>query len=696
MQKLRLFFLLLLFPSLIFAQQRSKVILDKSEVANVDARTKIMHVKKPVFIHDNAILTCDSARFWNELNYFEAFGHVHINQGDTINIFSDLLNYDGNQKLAHLIDNVRLSDPTTTLTTNVFDYNMGTKIGQYVQKGKIVNKEAEITSKNGYYFSNTKDAYFKYDVIVKTKQATITSDTLRYNTGNNWTYFYGPTNIKGKDDNLYTEDGAYNTKSENAYFGKKNLYTQGSKTLKGDSLYYYGKTGYGKAVRNIVFTDSEDKLLLRGQLGEYYKKDERVIVTKNAYVGIGTADSISVNDKFVPDTLWLGADRLEAQMVLQKSLKLLAQPVILKDDEVGAEDEKKKEAASAQKPVATPRKPIIKQPSPKENPKKSKKTSKKERAKAESNKDLENKADSLVRPPDSVKLAVDTTRTSLKKILKSDSLLKSDTLKTMPKIAATANKLKAVANKAVVDSIPFNPADTVRTRTISAFHNVRVFKSNLQAKSDSLFFTAADSTLRLYQNPMLWSDRSQQTGDTIHIQFKNKKINSAQVLQNGFIVNLETDTTKFNQVKGKIITAFFNDGEIRNLYVDGNAESIYYTKDNKDAYDNINQTVSSRIRIIFEDKELSRVKTVKQVEGTFTPIDKAPKESILTGFIWKPELRPKSKADIIKGLPLKTTEPSLPKSKAVPKPVKKNSTGTKAEAIDKTAKPRTSKPVVNP
>lgn len=627
MQKFSCFFLFLFaFPLLIHAQQRTKVVLQHSEVAEIDARTKINRVKKPVFEHDGAILTCDSARFWSELNYFEAFGNVHINQGDTIHIYSDLLNYDGNAKMAHLINNVRMHDRTSTLTTNIFDYNMATRVGNYIDKGKVVNKEATITSKRGFYFARSNDAYFRYDVVAVTDQVTITSDTLRYNTATDQTYFYGPTNIKGKDDNLYTENGQYNTKTEKAFFGKNNLYTKDTQTLKGDSLFYDGKKGYGKAVKNIVFHDSRDKLLLEGQLGEYYKADERVVVTINAYVGLGTSDTVTVKDVRVPDTLWLGADTLEAQMTLQHTLKLIAKPVVLSDDEVGEETSpanngQAKSGLVTEDPVVTDRPGNISKPTGKAPPDSLQTT-------------IKGKDSIAVHPPDKVPK-------------------KTDSLITKPD--------PGMAKTIVKESIPENPADTIRTRTIKAYHKVKVFKTNLQARADSLFFAAADSTLRFYQNPIVWSDSTQQTGDTIHVQFKNKKINSAQIFQNAFIADQEPDTTKFNQIKGKVITAFFNDGEIKNMYVDGNAESIYYDKKADGKYQ-LNQTLSARIKIIFLDKEINTVKAVKGIEGVFSTKE-SEKENILSGFIWKPELRPKDKADVI-GPPQKAVKPVKPKNPA--------------------------------
>jgi lipopolysaccharide export system protein LptA len=693
-QKLRLLFLFLICPFVLLAQTRTQIKLETAEKADIDAKKSISYLRKPVFSHEGAILRCDSAVLYADRNYFEAFKNVHINQGDTLNIYSDFLNYDGNEKKAHLDKNVKLVDRENTLTTNILDYDMVAKIGKYTTGGKLVNKDATITSTEGFYFSNTRDAYFKINVLVVTaEKATITSEDLRYNTGTNWTYFYGPTNIKSKDDKLYTENGAYNTKTENAYFGKKNLYTNGSRSLKGDSLYYFGKQGYGKAVKNITFKDTKDQTTLWGQLGEYYRDEERIVATDKAYVAFGTKDSITVKNKKIPDTLWLGADTLESQRSLVKHLSLLNRPVVKKDNEIGAEDEKEK--AEKEKEKAEARK-LLKEQSDaskqegKQQPKPDKKLSRKERKQLEK----EGEKPKITAPPPPVDslLAVKTklkqdslVADSLLKLKKIAPIVKADSVKNSLKKATSTAKGKAntvvktgaanvgnlkpalnQANKLAKDTIVTNPADTVRARIIKAFHNVRVYKSNMQAKADSLFYTSADSTLRWYKNPILWSDGTQQTGDTIYVFFKNSKIHNFQVLQNGFIVNVEGDSTKFNQVKGKIVTGFFIDGELRNMYVDGNAESIYYSKNNKGEYDNVNQTVSSRLRFKFSNKELTHIVTVREVEGAVDPLHKLTKEALLTGFTWKPELRPTSKADIIKG-PAKPKKPAVkPTTKSAP------------------------------
>ncbi|MEJ5963968.1 OstA-like protein [Pedobacter immunditicola] len=760
MQKLYLLLLLVfLFPASLLAQERTKIYLIKSERGIIDNKTKTTYIRKPVFRHDNAILTCDSAVFYEDKNIFEAFNNVHINQADTLNIYSDRLNYNGNTKVAHLTNRVKMLDQESVLTTNVLDYNMGTRIGTYVNGGKIVNKDVTLTSKNGYYFANTRDAYFRYNVVVVTPQTTIKSDTLRYNTLTNWTYFYGPTNIKGKDDNLYTENGAYNTKTEYAYFGKKNLYTSGSKSLRGDSLYYDGVAGYGKAVRNIVFLDTTDKTSMYGQLGYYYKADERTIVTKNAYVGLGTNDSLMVNNVKRPDSLWLGADTLETVMVPRHTLKLLALPVIQKDNELGevlpddealglteaeaaneieARKSPKQAVTDKKEPVKTDKKegpPVVEPPkipkdsltkdsvirkesnvvkdvvapedvvAPKEVVSSKDKAVKKKRLTRKERNALK---DSIARNESLIgKDSLDRAAVKIKDLvilktdsatLKKDSTIKVSVLPDNSKEKAVPGKdpaavktavaaKKAAAKKTTIKDTVKNPVDTVKARTIKAYHNVKVYKSNLQARADSLFYTSADSTLRWFHNPILWAEGTQQTGDTIYLQLRNKKLNSVQVLENGFTVNVYKDSTNFNQIKGKLMTGFFKDGKLSRMYVDGNSESVYFSKKDNGEYDKMNRTISSRIKILFKNDEISEIVPIKDVEGTATEANEVKEEVLLTGFIWKPENRPTSKAAITNPkTPAKPKAKTTAVAKGGAKPATKTPVKTNAKTPATTAK----------
>jgi lipopolysaccharide export system protein LptA len=634
-QKILVFIFLSLCPTLLFGQKLIKLLT--SEEITGDIKNSINHIKRPVFQQDNATMTCDSAVLYQKRNYFEAFGNVHIHQENT-DIYSDQLEYNGNTKKAHLTKNVRMVDPTSVLTTNVLDYDMVAKIGTYTTGGKIVNKDVTLTSKNGYYFSTSSDAYFRYNVVVLTPQTTIKSDTMRYNMQSKWTYFYGPTNIKGKDDNMYTENGAYNTQTDNAYFGKKNLYTQGTRSLKGDSLYYDGIAGIGKAVKNIVFSDTKDKTKLFGDLGYYYKKDQRTMVMGHAYFGIGTQDSITINNKKRPDSLFMGADTLETQMVLQKTLKLIPKISVKADNSI-EEDEDEGSKEPKYKPENIQKANNSK--SPKETSKKGKNDDKAK---------IANLADKVEKKVDSVSKKIEIkTDTLLAKTAK----IADTTKKVIPNLKIDTSKI-AKTNIALnkgetkLDSTKFNPADTVQARTIKAYHNVKMYKSNIQAKTDSLFYTSADSTLRFYSNPIIWSEGSQQIGDTIYVQLKKNKLDNVQAFKNAFLVNTPADSLRFNQIKGRVMTGFFVDGKFKDLFVDGNAESIYFNQDDSTkVYKEMNQTLSSRIKFIFKNSTIKDIIYIKNIEGALNPDKEVKKDHVLTGFSWKPTERPKSKKEVI-------------------------------------------------
>ncbi|MBS1528056.1 MAG: hypothetical protein JST19_20590, partial [Bacteroidetes bacterium] len=347
-------FLLLIAATAVMAQQKSVIHLIKSEsmqgakVNGVD----VLKVYKGTFQQDYSTLSADSAYFHQKENTFDAFGHVVITQGDTMHIYSDKLNYNGNTKIAILTDNVRMVDKDATLTTNYLTYNTGTRYGTYTGGGKLVNKANTLTSKNGYYFAQTRDSYFRYDVVLLTEDALVKTDTMRYNSGTRIAYFYGPTHIYGKkkskdNDTLYTENGRYETNTEQSFFGKNNLYQQGTKTLKGDSLFYDRKKGYGRAINHITFNDSEQKMTLKGDLGIYTKSDERTIVTKNAYGVFITEEKDTTKSDSLHRTQKLKGDTVQPpkldtfQKIIVKTVRQNKQEESKRDDKANNPSEKK-------------------------------------------------------------------------------------------------------------------------------------------------------------------------------------------------------------------------------------------------------------------------------------------------------------------------------------------------------------------
>ncbi|MNL13997.1 hypothetical protein D3C87_1349220 [compost metagenome] len=90
---------------------------------------------------------------------------------------------------------------------------------------------------------------------------------------------------------------------------------------------------------------------------------------------------------------------------------------------------------------------------------------------------------------------------------------------------------------------------------------------------------------------------------------------------------------------------------MKNMFVDGNAESIRFNQDSKGVYTDMNQTVSARIKILFKEKEIERIVTIREPEGVRTPVPELKEDVFLTGFTWRPEQRPLSKKEVINGKP---------------------------------------------
>lgn len=253
------------------------------------------------FRQENTLMFCDSAYLYKD-NSLDAFGHVHIQQGDSINLFGELLKYNGNTKKALITKNVMVNKGDMQLTTDELNYDVSTSVGYYVTPARIINKENTLTSNTGYFFAKSNDLTFKKNVILTNPQFVINCDTMRYNTSSKITYFIGPTTIKSKDNMIYAEDGWYDTYNDQSRFSKNSYILTKEQKMYGDSLYYDRKKGIGRAIKNVHIIDTTQNIDIKGQYALHYEFKDLSIVT-------GEALLTQIYDK---DTLYLHADTLKA------------------------------------------------------------------------------------------------------------------------------------------------------------------------------------------------------------------------------------------------------------------------------------------------------------------------------------------------------------------------------------------------
>lgn len=528
---------LLLSPSFIFCQElpttktftpadtvRTVEILPgvrKLEYRKVDSVTEIQILVGNVRLKQGtSLFECDSCVITKNLNLFEAFGNVHINDSDTTNVYADHLRYLTDKKIAYLNSNVILTDGKGTLTTQRLDYDVNTKVGIYHDGGKVVNEKTILTSEEGFYYADLKDVYFKKNVKLKDPKYELESDSLLYNTGSEIVRFIAETFITDSSNRkIKTRDGYYDRKSGKAEFGQRPVITDKDIQLTGDHVFSDDSTKMTQVTGSGIIVDTAGKRTVLA---------DKILFNKETESFLATIKPLMIIEQET-DSVFITADTLFSARL---------------SDLYGTKD----------------------------------------------------------------------------------SVIKKDTIKGIK----------------VIDTNKKDSSD----RYFEAYRHVRIFTDSLQAVCDSMFYSFKDSVFRLYDNPAVWSNENQITGDTILLFTKNKKADRMQVFKNSFIASYIKPEI-FNQVKSTRMDAYFIDGNIDSVRARGGAESVYYIQDEDSAFTGINQASGELLDIYFKNKELQRVVFRTGVKGTIWPMKQKPsKEMQLANFKWRDAERPKSRYEL--------------------------------------------------
>lgn len=233
------------------------------------------------FLHKGALLTCDSAYFYQESNSFKAFGHVKMRQGDTLSLTSDYAFYDGDNQMAEARHNVLLRHRGTKLYTDSLNYDRLYNIGYFFEGGKMVDRNNVLVSDWGEYDTETRKAVFNYNVNLRNPKFTLTTDTLHYDTRTSLANIVGPSVIRSKESVIHTSDGYYNTNTGRArLYGRSTMSNKG-KEITGDSLFYDEKRGISQGYRNVIYKDAQKKNELHCNYLWYNEKNGFAFATEN-------------------------------------------------------------------------------------------------------------------------------------------------------------------------------------------------------------------------------------------------------------------------------------------------------------------------------------------------------------------------------------------------------------------------------
>jgi len=284
---------------------------DSDDIVTDPLTGKDMHrfVGKVNLKHNEVIMWCDSAHYSPDKNQVTAYSKIHIEQGDTLDLYGDYLFYDGRSEIAIVKKNVQLIDKETHLYTNAINYDVKNKIANYNDHGRIINADNTLTSIIGVYYVSENLFHFKDSVKIVNPDYVMTADTMDYNTLTETSFFTGPTEVTGDSIYLYCEKGWYDTKMGVTSIWKNALIDNKQQIIHGDSLFYNDSTGYGEGYRNVVIEDSVNNIIVMGNFAVYNKLPEEFMVTDRAvFIQVSNADS-----------LFLHADTISAVTVADTS-----------------------------------------------------------------------------------------------------------------------------------------------------------------------------------------------------------------------------------------------------------------------------------------------------------------------------------------------------------------------------------------
>ncbi len=204
------------------------------------------------------------------------------------------------------------------------------------------------------------------------------------------------------------------------------------------------------------------------------------------------------------------------------------------------------------------------------------------------------------------------------------------------------------------DTIFATHDSTQNFKEVKAYHHMKFYRTDIQGMADSVYYSVQDSLMNMYVNPLIWTGESQLSADTINLLMGSEGLKKAFLESNAFVISL-TDTTQktqYDQVKGRRMIGYVEKGkDLTRVYVEGNAESVYFIREEKEDKTQeligVNVGLGSDMDIYLEDKKPVRINTLKNPEMTTYPEEQLPMDKrYLKDFKWHSEERPLNKFDI--------------------------------------------------
>jgi len=567
------------------------------------------------FLHNGTYLISDSS-VWSLNNKIINFtGNVRMMQGDA-ELTSEKLDYFIDDNLARFEGGVveLRNKQGNTLRTLTLDYNTRDSMAVFSGGAAMRGENGQIIeSDNGRYYNALNLFSFQGNVNMYTDSVFVKTDSLKYNSDASQADFISHIDFWKDGNMLSAERGWFNDKSDVFFFRDKVHALTKTQETWCDTLYYYRTSGDVLMLGEAQLQDSTRNVAGLSDRIHYEQAKARVTMRGRAAVALW-----QTSQEGKTDTTYCGADTLVYRS-------------IPKCDIPAAEinDATKRLEAITGDPVSEFRKRAAEEAAKEKEEALSKKTRKRPKAKQVS--EVEEQKEDEEEVSDTTGVAV-TAQENL------DTLAFSSP-------AAIAQAQDSLTLEAALPPPP--PPDSTKVGFVRAIGDVRVFRKDMQLRSDTLRFNELDSIARFYKEPIIWNEgRRQYTSDSLFVLVKSEGVDRANLMSNAFIA-VNEDSVHFDQIKSSEVMAYFDgDAALRRFDALGGVSAIFFMEEN-DVIATANIVESRMLSATLKDGDLERVYYFENPKNDAKPVAQMKgSEMSLKGFNWTPERRPTGKEDI--------------------------------------------------
>ena len=654
---------------------------EQYERFNVNYRLVQGHAR---FLHNDTYLLCDSASWNVDSKFIEAFGNVQVIQDKTMLKSEEMLYWIDDSRALFRGPLVELFDKDgNTLRTERLTYNTKDSVAVFEFGGSLKDKDGNvIESRKGTY--DAKEGLFTFEEKVELymDSVEIKTQTLRYFNETERAHFGVNTYVWRDQGFLRADGGWYDRPSRMIHFSDHVFMFDPTYDAWADEVYYNQLNGAVDLRRNAQVLDSTNKSVYLGDHMQYLPAED-TLSQRGWLTGNPAIIYYGENENHEVDTLFARADtffvysvprcdipKAEVDEAAQRLEDILFDALAKKRTEEAEQHEKER----IQKMRDAGKLP----PEWVEQQQKAEADSLAALARLDSlvtvgmldslmaasaslrasRKSVDSLISVTLNPPapapDSTSVALDSTSVApdSTSVAPDSTSVAPDSTTVIPSvdsasvILSAAKDLDSTAVAPPLDSAALAPRDTTPIRYVLAWHNAKMYRSDVQAACDSMVFCELDSIARLYGRPILWNEvHNQLTAEEMQLLMKDGNFDRGSMITDAWLIS-EQDSVHYNQIKSTEMLGYFRDNQIYRFDALGGVTAIFYMVD-EDVVTTVNLKESKSLTAALKDGTAQRLLYMESIKSDAYPVGEleASKQR-LKGFEWRAEERPTSRQAI--------------------------------------------------